>query len=89
MKLYIAISVLFMLSCWGAFVNDQNTVRAVEKQGYTNVQIIKKNILFVDWCGCAKGDDAEYDMGATNALGNRVDLIVCAGVLKGVTVRTK
>jgi hypothetical protein len=82
------IPVLFLFVGCGTFVNDSNTVRAVEKQGYTNVQINKKHVVFPDWCGCSKDDDAAYDMTATNPAGKQVNIIACAGITKGVTVRT-
>jgi len=88
MRYFAAVVVLFILGC-GNLVSDQRTISAVEKQGYTNVQIVKKHAIFPEYCGCGQGDDAAYDMIATNALGKSVDLIVCAGITKGVTVRTR
>ena len=74
----------------GALVSDDNTVEAVMKQGYSDVQIKASHIFFVSWHGCGDSDRAAYKMAATNALGQRVDLIVCAGwPFKGVTVRTE
>jgi hypothetical protein len=88
MRHLVAIMAVFIMGC-GNLVSDQRVISAVEKQGYTNIQIVKKHILFPDYCGCGEGDDAAYDMIATNALGKSVDLIACAGITKGVTVRTK
>lgn len=87
--LIIGFSILLCGCGQGILVNDSKTIQAVEKQGYSNVQINKKHVFFVDWCGCSKGDDAAYDMTATNPAGNSVAIIACAGILKGVTVRTK
>lgn len=88
MKTVFVVMALLFASC-GAWVRDDATVRAVEKQGYSNVTINAKHIVFPEWCGCAKGDDAAYDMTATNPAGVQVNIIACAGVLKGVTVRTR
>ena len=88
-------AILFGIVCLsftgcGAFVNDSDVVRAVEKQGYSDVSIQDSHIFFVNWRGCSKEDDAAYSLVATNSAGNRVDLIACAGwPFKGVTVRTK
>ena len=88
MKIILGVIAVLLVSC-GVFVQDGATVRAVEKQGYSNVAINAKHIVFPEWCGCAKGDDAAYDMTATNPAGVQVNIIACAGILKGVTVRTK
>lgn len=77
-----------MVGC-GALVNDSRTIRAVEAQGYSKVQINNKHIMFVDWCGCGKDDDAAYEMAAINPAGNLVHITACAGIMKGVTIRTR
>ena len=74
----------------GACVDDKDVVRAVEKQGYSEVSIKDKSIFFVSWSGCSDSDAAKYDAKAKNPKGDSVDIIVCAGwPFKGVTVRTK
>jgi prepilin-type N-terminal cleavage/methylation domain-containing protein len=75
----------------GFMVNDNKTINAVEKQGYSNVVIIQKHCLFPYFFGGGSGDVAVYNMNATNPAGRRnIDIIVGAGWLfKGVTVRTK
>jgi hypothetical protein len=51
--------------------------------------VLDKNIFFVNWKGCSRGDDAQFDVKATNALDVDVDLVVCAGwPFKGVTIRS-
>lgn len=85
-------SVLFLITLagCGAFVSGENVARAVEKQGYRNVEIVSKHIFFVDWRGCGEDDVAAFNAVGTNAVGEQVDLIVCAGwPFKGVTVRTR
>jgi hypothetical protein len=90
MKYFFVISAAFiLLAGCGALVNDSNTIRAVEAQGYSNIQINNKHVMFVDWCGCGNDDDAAYEMTATNPAGKQVNIIACAGISKGVTIRTK
>jgi len=89
-KICAIIAMLFMLTACGMFVKEDKVTKAVEKQGYTNVQVLDKHIFFVNWRGCSKSDEAAFDVLATNALGQNVDLVVCAGwPFKGVTVRSK
>ena len=88
-KVAIVILVLMLAGC-GTLIDDENVKKAVEKQGYSSVEILEKNIFFVDWRGCGDDDDAHFSMLATNARGNRVTISACAGwPFKGVTVRTK
>jgi hypothetical protein len=86
--LLLGLVFLFTSAC-GYWVSEDRIVRAVEKQGYKNVQVLDKNIFFVNWKGCSRGDDAQFDVKATNALDVDVDLVVCAGwPFKGVTIRS-
>lgn len=88
--LFFVVTFAFLASACGVLVDDSHIVRAVENQGYSNVQINSKHILFVDWYGCSNEDEACYDIQATNPLGKRVGIIACAGwPFKGVTVRSK
>ena len=80
---------LFISGC-GTFVSNENVTTAVTKQGYKDVEVKSKHIFFVNWRGCGKDDDAAFKMSAINSIGQKVDLIACAGwPFKGVTVRTK
>lgn len=94
LRLICAIVVLcgvcIMFQGCGVFVRDNAVVKAVEKQGYRNVKVTSSHVLFVSWRGCSGSDDAAYKMLATNAFGQKVELIACAGwPFKGVTVRTE
>lgn len=85
-----AIMALALLPACGACIDDDKVKVAVEKQGYTDVKLRDKSIVFYNWAGCSDSDDAAYKARAKNAQGKQVDLIVCAGwPFKGVTVRTK
>jgi hypothetical protein len=89
MKTIILWSVLFLSSC-GYLIDNDNTVSAVQKQGYRNVKIEDKSVWFNSWRGCGQEDRATYEISATNALGQPVRLIACVGwPFKGVTIRTE
>lgn len=82
--------VAIVVSSCGAFVDESVAVRAMETQGYSNVKITGKHIWFTSWQGCGKEDDVKFDVVATNPIGKRVELFVCAGWLfKGATVRSR
>ena len=90
MKNYLFLLMLVILIGCGVFVSDDSIKVAVGKQGYRNVEIVSKHIIFVNWQGCGKDDEAAFEIKATNSFGAQVDLIACAGwPFKGVTVRTK
>lgn len=87
---FVTIVILIIALGSGFMVNDKNIISAVEKQGYSNLVIIKKHCLFASLFGGSSGDAAVYDMNATNPVGKNTDIIVSTGWLfKGVTVRTK
>jgi len=91
-KILIVLMILAiaLTGCFGACVSDDSVVTAVENQGYTDVEILDKDIVLVGWAGCSDDDAAAYEVKATNSLGKRVNLLVCAGwPFKGVTVRSK
>jgi hypothetical protein len=74
----------------GIYVSESSVVEAVGKQGYSEIIVVDKDVLFVGWSGCSGSDDASFELVATNALGKRVELVACAGwPFKGVTVRTE
>jgi len=74
----------------GTCVSKESTVNAVEKQGYSNIEVLDKNVFFVSWRGCSGSDDAMFTMKATNSVGKDVEIMACAGwPFKGVTVRTE
>ena len=85
----IALCLPFVLGgCLGSCVDNSRIIHGIEDQGYTDVTIVDKAIVFVSWSGCSSGDDAAYVINATNSLGNSVTLIACAGwPFKGVTIR--
>jgi len=88
--LLVAIVVLVALaSCGrGAFVSNQVAVRALETQGYTDVQVTDHSWFAIGWRGCDDKDAARFTATAKNPAGQKVTLYVCSGLLKGATIRT-
>lgn len=90
-KIILAILVAsFCFAGCGGCVDGEDVIKAVKKQGYKDVKILDKSIIFVDWAGCGSDDDAAYEMSAVNPRGEKVKILACAGwPFKGVTIRTK
>jgi len=73
----------------GIFVGENVAVEALEKSGYSDVQITSSGWFFVGMRGCSEKDAAKFVATATNVNGDRVeDIIICSGwPFKGATVR--
>lgn len=65
--------------------DNSEAVRAMENNGFSNVTVVDRSYVSFQ---CGSGDIVEYTVKATNARGERVTMIVCAGWLKGATVRS-
>lgn len=62
--------------------------RYVEQQGYTDVELIDKDLFLVAWRGCASDDSVAYDFKATAPNGTQnAGVKVCDGLLKAATIR--
>lgn len=86
----LVIAALFLVFFRGAFVDKAEAVKALETQGYSNVQITSEAWLLVGVRGCAEQDAAKFSARATNPAGRQVELFVCVGwPFKGATVRSK
>jgi hypothetical protein len=86
----VALGIATLIFLPGIYVRQDRVALAVENQGFTSVEIVDKSVVFVGWKGCGSGDDAAFNVRATNAQGKRVDLVACAGWhFKGVTIRSK
>ena len=86
----VVIVVAIVLSIFrGLFVDQLIAVRALEKQGYENIQISEKDWFIVGLRGCDGKDAAKFVARATNSLKKEVELNVCVGwPFKGATIRT-
>ena len=74
----------------GVLIPESKAVRALEAQGFTQVAIHRKNVMFIKMHGCGADDDAVFQAIATNAAGRQAEVVVCAGwPFKGATVHIK
>lgn len=89
--LFITLFLTFFVASCGYMVDEDEVIRAAEKQGYSNIEITAGHQISPKWFGgCSDSDDAAFDAIATNSLGHRVDITICAGwPFKGVTIRTR
>lgn len=72
-----------------SFVDQQTAISAMESAGYTNVQVVGRQNVFVSLLGCGKEDSVKFDMVAVNPNGETVtNTYVCVGwPWKGATIR--
>lgn len=87
--LFFLVLFSFVLSR-GVWVDKSVAVRALEIQGYQNIEVLDHAWFVVGMRGCDEKDAARFTVRATNALGKNVELYVCSGwIFKGATIRTK
>lgn len=72
-----------------ANIPDSKAVHAAEAFGITDVKVESSSIIAVEFRGCSDSDEKMWTVSGTNSQGQKVHLLVCAGVLKGATVRVK
>ncbi len=83
------IAILFFSLFRGTFVSPDIATRALEKQGYENIQILEKNWFLVGVRGCDGKDAAKFVAKVTNPAKKSVEVNVCVGwPFKGATIRT-
>jgi len=92
-RITIVVLVLAILSfsfIRGVFTNENEAIRALEIQGYSNITILDKDFFFVGVRGCSSHDAAKYTAKVTNPLNKEVEVFVCVGFpFKGSTVRSE
>ncbi len=81
MRNILAIAVLLSVLC--ACSDQDGAIRALEDAGYKEIQVGGAVPL-----RCGKGDSYSTAFRAKGATGRQVDGVVCAGMLKGSTIRT-
>ena len=73
----------------GIFVNESVAVEALQKQGFTDINITKKDWFLVGFKGCGDDDSVKFTAAAKNPRNETVEIYVCSGWLfKGATVRS-
>jgi len=84
----VVIILIFLSVGRGAFADQGVAVRALEAQGYSNIQIVDKAIFLVGMRGCDEKDAARFTAKATNPAGKPAEVYVCTGMIfKGGTIR--
>ncbi len=73
----------------GIYVSEARAVKTLETNGFTDIEIVNKDVFFISWRGCGDSDVAAFDAKAINPNGRLVDISTCHGFLKGGTVRVK
>ena len=69
---------------WMAACTDEpGATVALRAAGYSDIRFTGYS-----WLGCGKGDGWATSFTATGANGQRVAGVVCAGLMKGSTIRT-
>jgi len=87
MKKLIILFFVFLTSC-GVFVDKQEAVDILEKNGFTDVEVQASHFLFPKFWGCSKEDDVAFSCFAKNQQGRVVSVVVCSGFpFKKSTIR--
>ena len=74
----------------GIFASEDLAIRALEKRGYSNIQITDHKWFCVGLRGADTQDAAMFEATATNPVGEEVEVYVCRGwPFKGGTVRSR
>ena len=74
----------------GLMVDKSEAVRALDTQGYSNIQITDEKWFVVGLRGCESTDAVRFDVTAVNPVGKKVNLFVCVGwPFKGSTIRSE
>lgn len=69
------------------FIEPDAAVRALEAQGFVEIELKEKTYWWVSFRGCGSSDSVKFEFAAYNVRGNPVNVIVCDGWFKGATVR--
>lgn len=92
---YVILILVFLLFLIGKGIfaiatNEDVAVRALEAQGYSNIQIVDRAWFEVGFRGCGFGDSVRFTAKVTNPAGKPAEVYVCTGVIfKGGTIRVR
>jgi hypothetical protein len=80
--------VLFVAFGRGCWVGESVAQTALDKAGYTDIEITDHAWFIVGLRGCSTSDAARFTATAKNNNGKEVSLTVCSGwILKDATIR--
>jgi hypothetical protein len=86
----LVLVIFFVVVGRGIFASQDVAVRALEAQGYSDIQIVDHAWFAVGLRGCDDKDAARFTAKVTNPAGKSAELYVCTGVIfKGGTVRVR
>ncbi len=74
---------------WSLTMPETVAIEALEKQGFTNVEIVARYpMVIASFMGCGEDDIVAFKATAVNSQGQEVtDVTACVGLFKGVTTR--
>ena len=81
-KLFVASVAILGMAALSGCTNEPRTIKVLTDMGYTNVEATGWRMF-----GCGEGDFYSTGFVATSVTGATVTGVVCAGLLKGTTVR--
>lgn len=85
---FLAAVIFWIIGGLGMFKNSSTAIKALEIQGYTDIQITDHAWLLIRFRGCDGKDAARFTATAKNPRGQEVEVYVCTGlVFKGATIR--
>lgn len=72
-----------------ALVGPEDSIKLVEKLGFTNVEVVAEDWFMVNFFGgCNRDDSVRFTLEATNPAGQRVELVTCDSFIGGATLRS-
>lgn len=83
----IFIAALLFTIFGGFLVDEYKAVNTIKGIGFTDYEITGRDVVLVWLKGCSRDDQAQFSFTATNSQGQRITGYVCAGILKGGTLR--
>ena len=88
--LILAFVLILIMFGTGIFASKDVAVRALEAQGYSDIQIVDHAWFAVGLRGCDEKDAARFTAKVINPAGKPAEVYVCTGVIfKGGTVRVR
>ncbi len=86
---FVAFFVCLVLGMGQCAPGPEKAVSTLRAMGFSEIKVTDSHQYFASWHGCDEKDGVAHEASATNAAGQKVNVVVCCGyVLKGCTVRT-
>ncbi len=86
----IVIALIALTFFGGLLVDEGVAIKTLETQGFSNIQIVDRDWLFILFRGGAPSDNVRFEAVATNPIGEIVTVYVYAGwPFKAGTIRAR